>query len=405
VRNLRVLPLGVVLALMCAAPAARADVVTPDDAIVQGSLCAGLDCLNGESFGFDTLRLKENNLRLAFDDTSADGFPNNDWAIAANDTGSGGASYLAFEDVTGAKVPFRVMAGAPTDSLTVDAAGKLGLGTSTPLLREHLRQGDTPAIRLEQDNAGGYTPQTWDIGANEANFFVRDLTGGSRLPFRIRPGAPTSALDIAASGNTGIGTPSPLSKLDVRGAITQLADPDPAVTENTAAVDPSAILAALRTLPLNTREYVGDATDAKHLWPTGHDFFTAFGLGQDNAVVSPTDVAGVALASVQALDAKLTTLALAKGDKGDAGAAGAPGMAGPAGSKGADGASTNTAALLKRLTKLERGNATLARRVRALEKKLRPKRKATSKKKATPRSRGTARATDPASILNNGRQG
>ena len=55
----------------------------------------------------------------------------------------------------------------------------------------------------------GSTAQTWDIGGNEANFFVRDLTGGSRLPLRIRPGAPTSSLDIAASGDIGIGTASP----------------------------------------------------------------------------------------------------------------------------------------------------------------------------------------------------
>ena len=35
------------------------------------------------------------------------------------------------------------------------------------------------------------------------------MTGGSRLPFRIRPGAPTSSIDINASGNVGVGTASP----------------------------------------------------------------------------------------------------------------------------------------------------------------------------------------------------
>ena len=41
----------------------------------------------------------------------------------------------------------------------------------------------------------------WDIAGNEANFFVRDVTGGSRLPLRIRPGAPTSSIDFSiASG-------------------------------------------------------------------------------------------------------------------------------------------------------------------------------------------------------------
>jgi hypothetical protein len=70
-------------------------------------------------------------------------------------------------------------------------------------------------MRLEQTNAGGFTAQTWDVAGNEANFFVRDVTGGSRLPFRIRPGAPTSSVDISANGDVGIGTASPDDKLDV----------------------------------------------------------------------------------------------------------------------------------------------------------------------------------------------
>jgi hypothetical protein len=44
------------------------------------------------------------------------------------------------------------------------------------------------------------------------------VTGGSRLPFRIRPGAPTSSIDINASGNVGIGTASPSANLHVAGS-------------------------------------------------------------------------------------------------------------------------------------------------------------------------------------------
>ena len=41
------------------------DAVTADDAIITGSLCVGFDCLTdgSENFGFDTIRMKENNLR------------------------------------------------------------------------------------------------------------------------------------------------------------------------------------------------------------------------------------------------------------------------------------------------------------------------------------------------------
>jgi hypothetical protein len=71
---------------------------------------------------------------------------------------------------------------------------------------------------MEQNNSGGFTAQTWDVAGNEANFFVRDVTGGSRLPFRIRPGAPTSSIDINASGEVGIGTASATAQLTVKQA-------------------------------------------------------------------------------------------------------------------------------------------------------------------------------------------
>ena len=198
---------------------AKADFVIPDDLIVQGSACVGLDCVDGEAFGFDTIRLKENNTRIKFDDTSASpGFPNNDWQLTANDSASGGLNKFSIENITTSTVPFTVVGPAPTNSLFVSSTGRVGLRTATPGLDLHISTGDTPAQRLEQTTASGFSAQTWDIGGNEANFFIRDVTGGSRLSFRIRPGAPTSSIDINSVGNVGVGTASPNSKLHVSGA-------------------------------------------------------------------------------------------------------------------------------------------------------------------------------------------
>ena len=196
------------------------DQVIPDDLIVQGSGCFGFDCVNNESFGFDTIRLKENNLRIKAEDTSVGSFPTNDWQLTFNDSASGGASKFSVEDITGSKVPLTVTAGASTNSIFVDSTGRIGARTSTPVLDFHINTSNTPAIRLEQNNSGGFTAQTWDVAGNEANFFVRDVTGGSKLSFRIRPGAPTSSIDISADGDVGIGTASPEVKLHVFGGIT-----------------------------------------------------------------------------------------------------------------------------------------------------------------------------------------
>jgi hypothetical protein len=117
------------------------DAVTADDLIVTGSICVGFDCLTDgtEYFSFDTMKLKENNLRILFDDTSATaGFPANDWRLIANDSASGGANYFALEDATGAKIPLKVMGGAPANSLLVAANGNVGLGVAAPAERLHV---------------------------------------------------------------------------------------------------------------------------------------------------------------------------------------------------------------------------------------------------------------------------
>ena len=199
-------------------PARPLDQVILDDLIVTMSLCVGFDCVNGESFGFDTIRLKENNLRIHFQDTSnSASFPTNDWRIIINDSSNGGASYYAIEDSNAGRKPFTIEASAPSNSLYVDDGGRVGFGTSTPVVDLHLKTGNTPTLRLEQDGSSGFTPQTWDVASNEANFFIRDATNGSTLPFRIRPGAPTSSIDIASSGKVGIGTDSPTQNLHVEG--------------------------------------------------------------------------------------------------------------------------------------------------------------------------------------------
>ena len=189
------------------------------DREISGSLCVGIDCVNGESFGFDTLRLKENNLRLHFQDTSTSAsFPTNDWRLVANDSSNGGLNYLAVEDSTAGRIPFRVEAGARADALYVEADGDIGIGTNNPAVDLHVKTGNTPTLRLEQDGSSGFTAQTWDLAGNEANFFIRDVTGGSKLTFKIKPGAPTSSIFVAADGDIGLQTETPDANLHVKGS-------------------------------------------------------------------------------------------------------------------------------------------------------------------------------------------
>lgn len=204
-------------ALCMSAGISSAQQVIATDLIVQGSLCAGFDCVSGESFGFDTLRLKENNLRINFDDTSASAsFPSNDWRLVANETSNGGMSKFSIEDATAGRTPFTVEAGAIANALYVSDAGDVGVGTSSPVVELHAVDGNSPTLRLEQDGSSGFTPQTYDIAANETNFFIRDVTNGSRLVLRILQGAPGDALVLDEIGRLGLGTANPATGIDLR---------------------------------------------------------------------------------------------------------------------------------------------------------------------------------------------
>lgn len=286
-----------------------ADVIV-GDLSVQGSICVGFDCAAAESFGSDTLRFKENNLRIHFDDTSNSGsFPGGDWRVAINSSENGGADYFAVEWATGGTTPFRVEGGAPSNALWVNSAGNVGVGTPAPGVELHVRDGDTPALRLEQDDSAGFAAQTWDLAGNETNFFLRNVTGGSQLPFRVFPDAGDDLL-IMRNGRVGINTENPAAQLHVAGGdlrvdgtVYQLSSR--AAKTDLTAMDAGRMLELLSSLDLFNWRYQSASSQGLHFGPTAEDFYALFGLGESDRHISVSDMAGVALGAAQALQQEL----------------------------------------------------------------------------------------------------
>lgn len=193
-----------------------------EDLYVTGSLGIGYDMVNGYSFGFNTMVMMENNLRILFDDNSnSSSFPSRSWQIEINSSANGGEDYFRINDIDESTAPFSIMGMAPNHSLYIKGiSGDIGLGTSTPAVELHMKDGDTPTLRLEQSGSG-YSPQTWDVAGNEANFFIRDVTHSSYLPFKIIPGTPSNSLVLksggSGKGNIGINVLSPQHNLEVDG--------------------------------------------------------------------------------------------------------------------------------------------------------------------------------------------
>ena len=221
--------------------------VITGDLTVRNSLCVGVNCADVETFGFDTIRLKGTDSRIQFDDTTTNpAFPTNNWQIRANSSVSGGPSFLGFVDQgatnTGetGTVVFQVAAGAPANSLTVDASGRLGLRTATPVQDMHLIGGNAVSIRLDPNGSGN----AWDLSANEANFFLNDVVTG-HFPFRVRAGGPNNSLVVDPAGNVGVGRFDPVGKLHVSGTGNQLSIFQSSITTRSSSVSrPTASIAA-----------------------------------------------------------------------------------------------------------------------------------------------------------------
>lgn len=114
-----------------------------------GGVCAGADCTSSESFALITVKLKANNTRIKFEDTSTSaGFASTDWQLSANDSFSGGANKFTVEDLTAATVPLLIEGGTPTNTLVLDSTGRLGLGVASPSFQIHHSSG----ARLDAGN-------------------------------------------------------------------------------------------------------------------------------------------------------------------------------------------------------------------------------------------------------------
>jgi len=161
---------------------------------------------------FSWLTIQANNTQILFDDDStAVGFPNNDWKLFANDGVEGGANYFAIQDVTADTVPFRVNAGAPDNALWVNGNGYVGIGVPAAARPLHIRRGLDPTVRFEQTAI----TQVWDLWPSELGFRVVDTTANT-TPFRIDRTAPTDSLYITNLGYLGLGV-NPARQLHLRG--------------------------------------------------------------------------------------------------------------------------------------------------------------------------------------------
>lgn len=100
------------------------------------------------------------------------------------------------------------------------------------------------------------------------------------------------------------GAPSAGSELCGTEAV-NLCTSDQAVKTEFREVDAAAVLAKVVDLPISSWRFKMDRPEVRHIGPTAQDFYASFGLGNSDKLLIPLDGNGVALASVQALYARV----------------------------------------------------------------------------------------------------
>ena len=173
--------------LLCQARDASSDQVFAEDVVIHDSLCVGMDCADGENFSFDTIRLRENNLRLHFDDTSTSGaFPSNDWSIVINDSANGGDNYFAVQDLGTSNFPLTIEAGAADDTLVVDSEGRVGVGTEDPTESLHVVGNALITGNLELGSSRTYKDKIRTLETNDALTTLKALRP-VRFYYKVAP--------------------------------------------------------------------------------------------------------------------------------------------------------------------------------------------------------------------------
>lgn len=211
-----------------------------------------------------------------------------------------GAGYFNVRPDASATAPnpsLRLMT-ANVERMIVTNTGDVGLGTSSPSTQLHVRDtGSRGKILAENANGTTAARELLEIKNNGGAVFILEDTSVVQR-WALGTVGSTIVFDNQANAGTEYSF-GPTGNLTIAGALTQNSDRD--TKRDIVPVQPEEILAKVAVLPIATWNRKLDPPSVRHLGPMAQDFAATFGLGEDNRHIGTLDMAGVSLASIQAL--------------------------------------------------------------------------------------------------------
>jgi Chaperone of endosialidase len=240
------------------------------------------------------------------DGTSPDGWAKHGFSVMSNP----GAGYSAFRVTSGHNsVADRGLMSVERQGLShfyIRMDGNVGIGTTDP--RHRLTVGNASDAAPVTFRSFGENGGAWKgggaFGGVNAAVIMGEVNGQAWL------GAHNGNLSAWANlivnrdgGNVGIGTSTPLARLDVAGSVrctTLDLTSDRAAKDGLKSVDERAVLDRLSAIRICTWHYK-ESPAVRHIGPMAQDFKAAFGVGVDDKHISVVDGVGVSLAAIQGL--------------------------------------------------------------------------------------------------------
>jgi hypothetical protein len=207
----------------------------------------------------------------------------NSIAFGWNATAAGSSTFAAGEDVT------------------ASGAASVALGYHA---HTNARQGSfvfADRASVDSVRAGNAHQATFRTSCGFRIFTSSNLSTGVAFGGQAVSGLGVCPTDYFGQSNTMIAT-STGAYLSTGGTWTNSSDV--ARKHRFLEVDGAEVLDRLRRMPISTWSYRVDGVGVRHIGPTAQDFRAAFGLGSDEVSIATVDADGVALAGVQALDAR-----------------------------------------------------------------------------------------------------